>query len=391
MANLLIISGYWPSQADPISGVFIVEQIRAFTELGHNVWVVVGRAIGRDRDLLSLAELGLDDTAVTLLSPRFLRAPERLSHLPRFFRLNVQNTGKFIAVAIRKIQDTGVRLDAALAHDLRYAISSALFWKPLLDAPAVGLVHGVDPLLDRGPLAPPLVDLIQAGLGQLKAVGMVGTFLKEHLSKIGLDVGQFQLVLNGTEIPAESIPSSDTTGPKRILSVSRLCAWKGVDDTLRALASLTVDAGLSDWELCIVGEGEERSALEALTTQLGIANKVRFVGRLDRDATLAEFARCNLFCLPSWAEPFGIVYLEAMARTRPVIGCDNCGPADFVTAGRDGILVPPKDPIAIARALRMLWDGPERLSDIAAEGRRTAENFSWQRNAQEITTLLGIS
>ncbi|NKI36433.1 glycosyltransferase family 4 protein [Wenzhouxiangella sp. XN79A] len=391
MANLLVISGYWPTEEDPISGIFIVEQIRAFTELGHNVWVMVGQAFGRRRRLLSLEDLGLDSASVKLLSPLFIRAPERLSHLPFFFRANVRNTGRFIADAIHRIRDAGVELDGALAQDLRYAIASAPIWSPVLKAPAVGLVHGVDPVLDKGTLDQSILSALKDGLKELSAVGIVGMFLTRHLSGIGLDASQFQLVLNGTEVPANYRSCNyATAGPKRILSVSRLCAWKGVDDTLRALALLKNDLGLADWELCIVGVGEERTALELLAKQLGIVKNVRFVGRLDRSGTLAAFEQCDLFCLPSWAEPFGIVYLEAMARGRPVIGCDNCGPADFVVSGRDGILVPPKDPATLSKALRMLWDNPESLSEIAAEGRRTAEKLTWKRNALQISKLLGF-
>ena len=395
MANLLVVSGYWPSRTNPISGVFIVEQIRAFTELGHNVWVVVGQAIGRRKDLLSLVELGLDEKTVTMLSPKFLRAPEQMSHHPFFFSRNVKNTGAYILRAIQGVQDCGIRFDGALVHGLRYGVPSAPIWKPTLNAPAVGLIHGVDPLLNNEQLPAPIVELISSGLRHFDSVGIVGTFLKEFLNTIGLDHGQFKLVLNGTEVPTKSSLHTREVGdsplPKRILSVSRLCAWKGVDDTLRALGQLKHDVGKSDWQLRIVGQGEEQDALEKLARKLGIIEHVHFTGRLDRQATLAEFEQCDLFCLPSWAEPFGIVYLEAMARARPIIGCNNCGPADFVTSGSDGVLVSPKDPAALADAIRMLWDSPERLAKIGAEGRKTAETFTWQRNVRQICTLLGVS
>lgn len=395
MANLLIVSGYWPSRDNPINGVFIVEQIRAFTELGHKVWVVVGQAIGRRKELLSLAELGLDEEAVVLLSPRFIRAPEKVSHHVFFFQKNVQNTGAYIARSIKQINASGIRLDGALVHGLRYSISSAPIWKPILNARAVGLVHGVDPLLNERPLASSVVELIQSGLRHIDEVGIVGSFLKEFLETLGLDHERFRIVLNGTEIPAERTSGIDnrlgTKLPKRILSVSRLCDWKGVDDTLRALGQLVQDTGLTDWQLRIVGDGAEMAALKKLAETLGIEDNVYFVGRLDRKATLAEFDQCDLFCLPSWAEAFGIVYLEAMARSRPIIGCNNCGPADFVTSGHNGILVTPKSPSSVADALNMLWDDPERLNAIGAAGRKKAEMLTWRRNATQICDMLEVS
>lgn len=393
MANLLIITGYWPSRCNPISGVFIVEQIRAFTELGHKVWVVVGQSIGRRRELMSLDDLSLDAASVTLLDPRWFRFPERVSHLPFVFHRNVMSMGECVIRSIRYIRTQGVELDGALAHDLRYAISSASIWGPYLARPIVGLIHGVDPLLDRGPLNASVVKLLRSGLEHLKAAGIVGNFLREHLTNIGLDAYHFQTILNGTEVPSSYVEHihSPSDGTKRILSVGRLIELKGHDDTLRALARLDREEGFSDWSMRIVGEGEQLNVLRELAGELGISEKVQFSGRLGREETLAAFKDCDVFCLPSWAEAFGIVYLEAMARGRPVIGCNNCGLADFVTHGLNGILVPPKDPGALSSALRMLWDKPIQLSMIATRGRKTAEQLTWKRNAQEIIDNLGLS
>lgn len=395
MANLLIVSGYWPSRDNPISGIFIVEQIRAFTELGHKVWVVVGQAIGRRKELLSLAELGLDEEAVVLLSPRFIRAPEKLSHHAFFFRQNIQNTGGYIARSIKQINASGIRLNGALVHGMRYSVPSAPIWKPRLNAPAVAMIHGVDPLLNERPIDVSIVEQIKSGLSHFDEVGIVGSFLREFLDTLGLDHERFRVLLNGTEIPSERTSGidnpSDTKLPKRILSVSRLCDWKGVDDTLRALRQLRQVTGRTDWQLRVVGDGPEMAALKKLTVTLGIEGNVYFAGRLNRKATLAEFDQCDLFCLPSWAEAFGIVYLEAMARARPIIGCNNCGPADFVTSAHDGILVPMKSPSSVADALSMLWDDPDQLNAIGAAGRKTAEMLTWRRNAIQICDLLEVS
>lgn len=393
MANLLVVSGYWPCRNNPISGIFVIEQIRAFTELGHKVWVIVAQAVGRGRDLMSLEDLGLNPKSVTLISPRWIRFPERVSHLPVVFRRNTQNMGACVIHTVRHIQESGVDFDGALAHDLRYAISSASIWGPRLDRPIMGLVHGVDPLLGRKALDTSVVDLLHSGVQQLKTAGIVGSFLRTHLTDIGLDSNRFRLVPNGTEIPPDTgTPRCPSTGgKKRILGVGRLIELKGHDDTLRALAQLTHEEGLTDWHFRIVGDGEQRRQLQVLAADLGIAGKVEFAGRLDRAQTLAAFDECDIFCLPSWAEAFGIVFLEAMARGRPVIGCNNCGPADFLTNDRDGILVPPKAPAMLSFALRALWEEPERLSAIGAAGRKTAEKLTWQRNARQIIEMLGLS
>lgn len=391
MANIMILCGYWPSRDNPISGVFFAEQVRGFTDLGHRVWVVSGQAVGRRKALLSLEDLGLDPQKVTLLSPSFLRLPERISYRPMAFDFNLRSTGRMVRRAIRRIRKEGVTLDGCLAHDLRYAIASAPLWQPMLNRPAVGLIHGADPLLDAATPAPQIVSRLKDGLHRLTARGIVGSYVRGHLGGIGLNPATFQVVLNGTDLPTEAIPPMlGRDGEKTILSVARLCVGKGIDDVLRALGQLVRETGRRDWRYRIVGEGEERAALQRLAEDMDIAANVDFLGRLSRQETLAEFDRCLIFCLPSWFESFGIVYLEAMARARPAIGCDNCGAADFVTSGEDGLLVPPKSPEAIARALALLWDDPAQLERIAANGRRTAETLTWRRNAAEIAGLMKL-
>lgn len=393
MRTLLVISGYWPSQADPISGIFVVEQIRAFVELGYRVHVVVGQAIGRPIQRLDLATLGLPEDRVTLLTPRFLRAPERVSLHPLVFAANMQGTAAFIRSALAQLRANGTSPDACLVHGLRYAIPAAPLWKPMLDAPAVGLIHGVDPVLDRAPLPPRIVTWLRRGVATMDAVGMVGSYLKDHLAAAGLDPSGLHLALNGTEVPPENTlsPVQADAPPRRLLSVARLVDWKGIDDVLQALAVLKASGGAVDWHYRIVGKGPEQGRLQALAARLGLASQVSFLGHLSRSDTLAEFDACDLFVLPSWAEPFGIVYLEAMARRRPIIGCNNCGPADFVVSGQDGLLVPPKSPGALADALRGLWQDPARAAALGRAGRKTAEALSWRRNARQIAGMLGIA
>lgn len=115
-----------------------------------------------------------------------------------------------------------------------------------------------------------------------------------------------------------------------------------------------------------------------------------FLGRPSRPDTFEEIRRCHLFSLPSWNEAFRIVYLEAMAIGRPVVGCHENRPADFVSNGENGLLVPPRDVEALAQAIRTLRDSPAELEEIANRGRTTAQEFSWNRNVERMLDALKV-
>jgi len=103
---------------------------------------------------------------------------------------------------------------------------------------------------------------------------------------------------------------------------------------------------------------------------------------------MQAIADADIFALPSWGEAFGIVYLEAMARMRPVIGCLDNGAADIISDGVDGLLIPPHDEVALAQALGCLLSDPEQCRTMGTAGRQTAEQFTWHVNAAKMLELL---
>ena len=150
--------------------------------------------------------------------------------------------------------------------------------------------------------------------------------------------------------------------PAQIVSVSRLVERKGIANLIEALAFVP------DAELVIAG-GPARADLRAdpavahyrdLAAEHGVGDRVRLIGALDHDA-VPELLRCAdlVVCCP-WYEPFGMVAVEAMACGVPVVASAVGGLAETVVDGRTGRLVPPRDPLALALALRELIGDPER-------------------------------
>jgi glycosyltransferase involved in cell wall biosynthesis len=148
-------------------------------------------------------------------------------------------------------------------------------------------------------------------------------------------------------------------GSRHVMGVGRLDSQKGFDLLLRAFAMCRENR--PDWKLTILGDGEERERLEALTTQLGIGADVHMPGTVPD--TTPFLRRANLFVLSSRYEGFPNALLEAMALGIPVIAADCAsGPKRIVSHDVDGLLVPSDDAAALAAAMAALMDDePRRL------------------------------
>jgi glycosyltransferase involved in cell wall biosynthesis len=163
-----------------------------------------------------------------------------------------------------------------------------------------------------------------------------------------------------------------------VLVVGQLIPEKGIDVALKAFAALGGSARL--W---IVGDGVERGALEALARELGLDDRVRFLGIQWNVAPFMQAADC-LVCPSLWAEAAGLVNLEAQACGLPVIASRIGGIPEHVDDERTGILVPPGDFGALSLALRRLQSDPQALHALRADARAWAVGrFSIQKRIQE--------
>jgi glycosyltransferase involved in cell wall biosynthesis len=181
----------------------------------------------------------------------------------------------------------------------------------------------------------------------------------------------------GVDVVPSEPPVTPLQSPTvSIVCVGRINVWKGQEVLLDAVAE--VRHRLPPLEVRIVGdvyasEHHYRERLEAQVARLGLGDVVRFLG--ERRDALAIVGRSDVFVMPSrQPEPFGLALVEAMALGRPVIATDAAGPADIVTSGFDGVLVPIADSRALGEALVELVAHPEdarRMGERAAQ--RAAE------------------
>lgn len=165
---------------------------------------------------------------------------------------------------------------------------------------------------------------------------------------------------------------------RHLLAVGRLAEQKGFDLLIDAFARLA--PSLADWDLVIVGEGPSRSPLAALVEQLGLQDRVYFVGMVGNVG--AWYEACDVYVMSSRFEGFGNTLAEAMTHGLPVISFDcETGPSDIIRHDVDGWLVPNGDVEALEVSLKAMMTEEglrERLAQRAIENR---ERFSLERIA----------
>lgn len=170
--------------------------------------------------------------------------------------------------------------------------------------------------------------------------------------------------------------------PHTVLCVARQYPRKRVIDLIEAFA--LVLRRLPSARLVIIGDGPEHAALAARHQALGLGERVRLLGAVAEDAEVrAWYGRSSVFCLPSEQEGFGIVFLEAMASGLPVVSTTAAAIPEVVPQGQAGLLVPPRDPAALAEALMRLLEDAELRARCRAFGRRHARSYGWQRVADQ--------
>jgi glycosyltransferase involved in cell wall biosynthesis len=158
--------------------------------------------------------------------------------------------------------------------------------------------------------------------------------------------------------------------------VARLVERKGLGDLLRAFALL--DRGR--FHLEIVGRGPDEAVLRALARELGVDQEVHFAGSLDRAEVAERYRAADLFTLPSTAEAFGNVFAEALASGLPIVGSAIGGIPDLVDHGSNGLLVPPNDPVTLARAIQYLADDLQLRREMSQRNRARAEaTLEWSK------------
>lgn len=206
----------------------------------------------------------------------------------------------------------------------------------------------------------------------------------------GVDAGRFHPGVDTTRVGQKY----GLHGHRVLLTVGRLVPRKNVEGVLRALPKVIEQ--VPDLLYLVVGEGEDKKRRETLSEKLGLCPYVRFLGYVDNDSMPSLYCASDLFVMPSFEreggsdyEGFGIVFSEANACGKPVIGGRSGGTPDAVIDGETGLLVDPHNVDEIAAAIIRLLADRDLARRLGENGRRRMEQeLSWKKVGERLRDYL---
>jgi glycosyltransferase involved in cell wall biosynthesis len=305
---------------------------------------------------------------------------------PKYASLAIRGVARAVAARVRRR-----RVDVVEAH---IAYPTGLVARPLarmLGAPLVLFAHGAD-VTDAPWRSIRHERLARSTYGAADLVVANGPFLADEVRTRFPEIAdRVRAVSPGVEVArfATDPPDDGPTGRAGILFVGRLIPEKGAHVLVRAVASLAKTGRTV--RLSVVGDGPERARLAALADERGVG--LDLVGPQDRDAVARAMRSALVVAVPSvYAEPLGLVALEAMAAGAIVVASAVGGLAGLVTDGRTGVTATAADEVALAAALTealAIAVDPARGPAMRAAGRALATGHDVGASARETLALYG--
>jgi len=190
---------------------------------------------------------------------------------------------------------------------------------------------------------------------------------------------EIDVIPNGIDTDQFSPPKGRARkGPTRLITVARLLERKGIHTILQALATPTV----LPVELQVIGTGPYEAELREMVDDLGLGERVRFLGYVPNEELPTYYRRSDIFVLPSATESFGLVFAEAMSCGLPIAASDVGGIPETVRDGIDGLLCPPDDPAALRNNIVQLMSSAGARQDISdSQRQRILEHYPWEHIA----------
>lgn len=210
--------------------------------------------------------------------------------------------------------------------------------------------------------------LVRGILNRAKKIVAVSPALAEQIRSFNPDVDVSivgNVIRTDFFLPSRS-GNQKLEQTKRFLCVAMLSEGKGIRYLLQAV-NLLAERGVNCLEVFIAGDGPARPELEKKAMELGVSDKCRFLGMLEREQVRRWMQTSDVFVLPSLGETFGVVLGEAMACGKPVIAT-RCGGPEFLVTGETGLLVEPGNAVALANAMEKFISGESAFDSSRVRG-----------------------
>lgn len=204
-------------------------------------------------------------------------------------------------------------------------------------------------------------------------VTAISSALAVRAKNLGVEESRIAITPNGIDL--DEVPVDIKSQKNRAIIVARLSWEKDHQSLLKAWGLVLKE--IPEAKLVIVGEGGERKNIEKTIDEMKMQNSVSLLGFLSHEEALIEIKRSDVFVCPSLAEGLGNVFIEAQACGVPPIGTRVGGIPDVIQDGRNGLLVEPRDPSAIAKAIIRVMKDDELRNKLSNFGLESSRAFSW--------------
>ena len=385
--KILIISHMYPSTFNNVFGIFVHEQTKALIKKGLDIKVIspvpwtpfpVNIINDKWKRYSRIPEYKIWE-GVSVCYPRHITFPKAL-----FFESSGERLYKGIKTLVKKIYKD-FKFDLIHAHVALPDGYASMKLSKEYNVPFVVTIHGQDlqqTIFKNRRCKENILNVVHLA----NKIILVSYKLKKIIKKCyDYKNKKFMVIPNGVDIDYilnSRIKKYNDEKNTIILSVSNLVKIKGIDLNLKAFRMLIEK--YPNLRYLIIGDGPEKKNLEMLSKELEIIEKVEFLGRLSHKDVLKYMSDADIFSLPSWNEAFGVVYIEAMAHGKTVIGCRGEGIEDFVVDGETGLLVIPKDVDSLTQAMDFLLSNPDKAKAIGERARKfVLENYTWEKNAEK--------
>ncbi|MBK1835136.1 glycosyltransferase family 4 protein [Roseibacillus ishigakijimensis] len=261
----------------------------------------------------------------------------------------------------------------------------ALLPKWFLGIKVVSMCHGAELALARK--SKPIRWALTFFLKQSDAIRANSSHTAAEIKRLtGLDA---EIIPYGATIQETPAPPAATTAEEKVpllLFCGRLIQRKGIDVLLHALPQVLAKREV---RLVITGEGDRKAEWQALSTELGLDDKVEFAGFVSNERLGSLYQECDLYVHPAIhddqgdTEGLGVVLIEALACRKPVVASAVGGIVDVIIDGETGLLVPEKDPKALSKAILTVLADQDLSGKLGEQGHDHARRFfDWDRCAQ---------
>jgi len=373
--RVLTLTPFYPTASDDAAGCFTAEPLPALQKLGIRPHVIAVQPFYRAAE-----------------KPDPLSPPATWVRYPCLpGGIGLASAGRLLYASlvseVRSIHESEP-FDLIHAHAALPCGHAASLLSCELGIPSVVTVHGLDAYFTRqvqgitGDWCERVARFVYCSAARV--IG-ISSKVVDRVAAAAFGPLRMKVIYNGVDCERFH-PAADGLERTVVLSVGNLIPIKGHDLLLRALAM--AQKQFPRLQCQIIGDGPERGHLQRLARELGVGERVQFLGRQSRAQVAEAMRRCSVFALPSGYEGLGCVYLEAMATGKPVIACKGQGIEEIIDHGRNGWLIDPDDLDELTCALtRILADAPLRQR-LGSDARRTVlESHTLDHQAASLAAL----